>query len=81
MKHQQTKCRKTGKVFDFKTAYGDDYKGIFRVRNKSVLTKKSDSNFFKNKYLENRLQKIYKKGGIDRQEEMPTYTQLKHKPM
>ena len=38
------------------------------------LVRTSDSNFFKNKYLESRLNQIYKKGGIDKQEEIPNHT-------
>ena len=42
---------------------------------------RTHSNFFENKYLENRLLKIYKRGGIDRSEKMPSHTLTKHKPM
>lgn len=40
-----------------------------------------DANFFKNKYLEKRLQQTYKSGGIDRQEDISRHTHTKHKEM
>jgi len=44
--------------------YGaEDYKGIFRKKSQ-INMHSQDATMFKNKYLENRLQKIYKRSGV-----------------
>jgi hypothetical protein len=64
--------------------YGKDYKGIFKIHGKKSMSNrmtKTTSNFFKNKYLEKRLNQIYKRGGTDKGEEIPKYTKKELLPM